>query len=173
MTPHAHGCLLCSRVSECDDAMCEVKVRFDDGRRGRGVPWERCPDCEAGLAKVEQLPKPRRPHAFFDGLVLALDGSTRRAIAAAKAGREDEALSVLCEGIDLLAPADPAGSDTDTWSRVGAAMGARAAWTCTVRRPPPDMPTDPKVVVCYNAAYFLACYVVNSTRMEMMNAKIK
>jgi hypothetical protein len=172
MNSHAHGCVLCKKSFECDDDGCEIVVYYGD-RPCLGRDWQRCPTCDGAVAAVDELPLPKPRPLSLVGLVLTVRKGARIAVEAVQAGRQDDALSLLCGVVDGLGGGDTDGDDVrqvcDAWVRIGVGMGARDAWSCRAApRVPPDLPADIDVQCCYNAGWIVGSFAVNSIRVEMM-----
>jgi hypothetical protein len=159
LTAHAHGCALCQKTTECDDAACVLDAF------GLGPCWRRCPTCDAGIAVVDEAPL--RPHwVALVSIVLTVRRATRRAVEAARDG--SDAFSQFCADVDVLGPADLEDGSPDAWARLGAVQGARDGWLNRPAKVAPDVPSHDGVRECYSAGWCLASMIVGTTKMEMM-----
>lgn len=172
MNDHYHRCSLCNVPPiSCDSPMCWTEPQFFGDAlvyMGRERP---CSACEAGLAEVDNLPTPQRGELGGATLVRVCARATRAALVVAATHPEDAA-EKFAQHVDALAPVDDARTDPDTWWRLGAVAGAKAAWAWDpkagpVFRLPPDAPKG-EAAECYLLAWNDSSSVVLRVRMEMI-----
>lgn len=154
---HSHRCPLCRKQLMCDHD-CET----DRDRPHIGDPLH-CAECSVALDEIADLPTPVRPAMTLAELVRAVDAGVKAALDAVQRNPE-RCVAILESHLRPLLPADPTRQDLDTWARLGAVEGARAAW---VGR----QPLGPKDCVDRLAAqaFVLACS--NASMLVVLNRK--
>jgi hypothetical protein len=174
MNSHHHICNLCPGPHTCSLDTCRTEPQMDgpNGLIQMGGP-KPCPAHEAEIAGVDDLPRPTLIRELGGATLIRVVARATRAALDVAAVNPEHAPGKFAAHVDALSPVDPTRTDADTWWRLGAVAGAKAAWAADlppgpVYRIPPDSPRG-EAGACYAAAWNVAGSIVLQVRMEVMS----